>query len=122
MSDLTEKAQKEFEAFMQRSRQTIANVIRDEADKIISEVYTDFGMHLSSDAWVNYRELLRTEMRGGLYRQVTDDVESQWARSVRAMIVEEHKDKLVGLLNSDLLAQIEDLRRELSQAYKRSML
>jgi len=119
MGELQEKAQKEFADFMERRRKELAQTIRDEADSILSNCYTDYGMYLETDAWINYRAALRLELAGGLYKQITEDTEGHWARGVRDMIFKENRDALVSALNQDLLKQIEDLKAQLTIAYNR---
>lgn len=121
MSELQEKAQHEFKDFMESCRAKIAATIRDEADKILSNCYTDYGMFLETDAWTNYREHLKRELAGGLYRTVTSSEDGFWAKNVRAMILQEHRAELISALNQDLVADNERLRQELKQAYERRL-
>lgn len=121
MSELQEKAQHEFKDFMESCRAKIAATIRDEADKILSNCYTDYGMFLETDAWTNYREHLKKELAGGFYKTATDSEDGNWGRRVREMIMVEHREELIKALNADLVEQNERLRQELKQAYERRL-
>lgn len=116
---LDEKIEKEFTDFMETQKKKLRQIIIDEADAILSICYTNYGMWIASDAWMNYREHLRMQMQGGLYKQVLDTTEGHWAKNVRDMIFMEHKEALVEALNKDLLDKIALLQDELKRSYER---
>ena len=118
MSDLnlTERAHLEFKQFMESSRKALAQTIRDQANELMTTVYTDYGMFLETDAWINYRENLRAELRGGYHREILNSEECAWARSVRDFIFNEHRAELVEMINKDLMVKIKSLEEELRRS------
>lgn len=118
---LTEPHQKQFIEFMERSKAALIAVIRDEADAILSNCYTDYAQHIDTDAWTNYREDLRKELQGGLYKTVTDSSDGRWAKGVRDMIFLEHRDELEKALNQDLVSEIARLKQDISNIYSRRL-
>lgn len=115
MNLLTEPHQKQFVEFMDRARKAVAETIMDQAENVLANCYTDYAQHLDSDVWINYREHLRRELQGGLYKSVTDSSDGHWAKSVRAMILHEHREELVKAFNQDLLGEIKLLKLELAR-------
>ena len=85
------------------------------ANEVIQNVYTDFVPHIESDAWTNYRELLRREMEGGWYKRTNDTLEGRWARAVRDMILREHRADIIAELNQDLVAENKELKEKIER-------
>ena len=91
--------------------------IKSAAEDALSEIYTDLPKHIETDAWANYRNDMQQELA---YANgcLTEDG-AYWARNVRAKIFEEHRDKLVELLNKDLVAKVKELEERLFQIHNR---
>ncbi len=115
---LVEPLDAEFEAFMQRAQKRIAQVIQDEAGSILSTVYTDYAMWTETDAWTNYREHLKRELAGGLYRSVTNSEDGHWAKRIRDMIFHEHRAELESALLKDKDKEIEELKLHIEDMRK----
>lgn len=112
---LTETHEIEFVKFMKDSETHLKNILQSEAEAILSKCYTDYGMYISSDAWLNYREELKKELGGGLYKAVTNSDEGSWAKNCRDMIFQENRAELIEALNQDLVKEIENLKEQLNR-------
>lgn len=100
--ELPEKAKEEMMDLLASFKEAALK----ELNKSLSDLYTDIGLHLETDSWINYRQQLQTAMENsGDWMK-----ESHFGRKVRASIFNEHRDELIGLLNQDLLKELEDLK------------
>jgi hypothetical protein len=117
--ELSEKAHAELKEFIERTKKSICDKLRDEIGAIESTCYTDYGLHLDSDTWMNYREKLRHALQGGFYKEVLNSEEGRWARSVRDFIFLEHREELEKCLSADLVKKIEELNAEIERLNKR---
>ncbi len=113
--ELTDKAMTEFAQYMSDVQSQLISAVEAKCKEILSEAYCNYAIYLETDSWINYREALRHEMKGGLFKKVTDSEEGGWAQEVRAMILKEHKDELVSALNQDSLTEIERLKGEINR-------
>lgn len=116
---LTEPHQEQFVQFMDRAKKQFIQMLRDEADSILGTCYTDYAHHIDSNVWTNYREDLRKELSGSLYKQITDSSDGHWAKNVRDMIFLEHRDELEKALNQDLVSEIARLKNEINILHRR---
>lgn len=113
---LSEQGKKEAQTLIDNFKKQLTTA----AEYAICDLYVNIlPEHIEGDAWINYREQLRAELEGKLYKTVTDSTEGRWAQQVRAMILHEHKEALVGALNHDLQVEIDRLKNELKLAYER---
>lgn len=110
MTDLEKDALKFLEDF----KETLIQA----AKEAVGNAYCDILPHIETDAWINYRESIKSEMKGGIYGKAADTVDGHWAKEVRKMILKEHREELVGDLNKDLLEKVDSLREQLTEAYK----
>ncbi len=91
--------------------------LRKEMDNVLSSVYTDCGHFIESDAWTNYRNVLRDELETELVEG--DEIKSGWYGRVRKRIFEENRDNLIAALDQDNLREIELLKIRLENAERR---
>ena len=110
--ELSEQGQKEAEK--------ILSYFKNRMIDITSEVFGDIEIktipHIETDAWLNYKETLRL-VTSSEYASKFNDAECLWAKGFRALILKEHKDEIIELLNQDNLKKIKQLESDL--AYER---
>ncbi len=101
---LTEEGEKEFQAVMDRFKKKVKTVI----DDCLSELYTDAGMYIESDAWTNFRN----EIMDGYSNYNNRKIQAEYDfKTIRQAILKEHPEELVHDLNQDLLEEIESLKK-----------
>lgn len=111
--ELPEKAKEEM--------QELLNAFKDEAVKKLTDslrdVYTDIGLYIETDSWINYRHELQRAME-------SDQEwlrESHFGKKFRATILREHKDTLISLINSDLLREVKELKEQIERMHRNRM-
>jgi hypothetical protein len=122
MSDeikLVEQRQKDFESFMGRAIANIKSEINNLVDEAAQDINASYAPFIDTDAWTNYRSYLMKELKGGAFKEVSNTTEGHWAKNVRDMIFHEHKDELIAAINQDLLREIDKLKRDLNDSYRR---
>jgi len=92
------EAQAYLDSFKARMKKT--------ADEIIGELYSNVMPYLDTDTWTNYREALRLELE---HEYKYSKFKCAWAKNFRRAVLVENRDKLVELLNHDLLERIKTL-------------
>lgn len=87
------------------------------ADECLSKLYCDILPHIETDAWTNYRTVLRVELENEAKYSYFKD---PWAKILRRTIFIENRDELVQLLNKDLLDRIKSLEDQVNEyAFRR---
>lgn len=103
--ELPEKAKEEMQDLLNAFKEEAINSLK----KSLDTIYTDIGLHVDTDSWINYRSQLQTATENdGEWMK-----ESYFGKKVRASILKEHMDVLVPLLNKDLLEQIKELKEDI---------
>lgn len=108
--ELTEQGKEEAQALINKFEIKIKEIAVD----VIKDITTDFYCHvlneIESDHWQNYR----TKLINGLCDYSNKDKATYDFSRIRKAIYDNHKDEIVKDLNQDLLKQIEDLKRTIS--------
>ena len=115
--ELTEEGKNQAQDLMVKFEQKLKERAVEVMKDITNDFYTDILNEIESDHWTNYR----TKLLEGLcnYENAKKHSKHDFDR-IRRSIYENHKEEIVKDLNQDLLAEIEDLKRQLKRAYERS--
>ena len=116
--ELTEQGKQEAQDLMIKFEQKLKEKAVEAMKDITNDFYCDILNEVESDHWTNYR----TKLLEGLcnYKNRTRHGKHDFDR-IRKAIYENHKDEIIKDLNQDLLAEIEDLKHQLKQAYERHL-
>lgn len=110
---LTAKGQKEALDLLENFREEFTKI----AKESLSSLYTDVAQHIESDAWQNYRNELQWELGNEALTEIVNNNEYHWAKKVRARILEEHREALIGALNQDLVKEVASLKEEIKNIH-----
>lgn len=99
-----EEAQKIIDAFKEKLKKI--------AEEAIGELYTDVPIYIESDSWTNFRN----ELLAGLcnYNNAKLQVKYEFAK-IRRAIFDEYKTEIIADLNQDLVEEVADLKKQLSE-------
>lgn len=117
--ELEEHRKEHLKKFMEHNTKVIGDKISEMLESFWVDLYQNHAVHIDTDAWTNYREYLKMELKGGFYKSVTEDKDGHWAKGCRDMIFFEHKDELVKCLNEDLVKEIAALKESINHLYNR---
>ena len=117
--ELTEQGKKEAQDLMNKFEQKLKEKALEVMEQITTDFYVDIVNEVESDHWTNYR----TKLLNGLcdYSKNKSKHGNHDFDRIRKAIYENHKKEIVKDLNQDLLAEIEDLKRQLKRAYERHL-
>ena len=117
--ELTEQGKKEAQDLMNKFEQKLKEKALEVMEQITTDFYVDIVNEVESDHWTNYR----TKLLNGLcdYSNNKSKHGNHDFDRIRKAIYENHKKEIVKDLNQDLLAEIEDLKRQLKRAYERHL-
>lgn len=85
------------------------------ADEILSELYCGIAVHIESDSWTNYRNKMMDGFRNYGNRMVQGEYDF---KQIRAEIFKDFRDDIIKDLDQDNIEKIENLERQLKQAYE----
>ena len=102
------EAQKLIDGF----KMEMVKAIYGAAEEALGHLYTDIVPHIESDAWGNFRD----QIVDGLSDYNNRTIQGAWDfKKIRQAIYKEHRDDLIADLNSDLLEEIEDLKKQVAR-------
>ena len=106
---LSEEGEKEAEQFMQSFKKKMHDI----ADEVLGEIYVNLLPHIQSDAWMNYRNDMRSELEREYFKN-NDWLKSEeiWAQNLRRAFYKQFKDELVDARVRDLEKTIEKLKED----------
>ena len=115
--ELTEQGKQEAQDLIIKFQKILKEKAEEIMSSISSDFYTDIINEVESDHWINYR----TKLLNGLCNYSNKKTQNSYDYDrIRKSIYENHKEDIVKDLNQDLLAEIEDLKRQLKKAYEQS--
>jgi len=83
------------------------------ADEVLGELYCDVAVHIESDSWSNFRNELMDGFRNYRNRHIQNKYDFA---EIRKQIFKEFREEIIQDLNQDYLAEIESLKKELSES------
>lgn len=89
------------------------------AEEVIGQLYCDVAVHIESDSWTNFRNALMDGFRGNFNKKVLGEYDFA---AIRKEIYKEYREELIPDLNQDLVKEVDDLKRQLEEAWKRDYL
>jgi len=117
MEELTEEVAKACEEEGERLIESFKLNIKKSIEQILDGVYVDLMPHILSDAWLNYRNVLRHELERE-YFSSTKWIKSEelWAKGVRKALYKEYSKELTDARVKDLEETIKVLKEDLTRA------
>lgn len=102
---LSEEGEKQAEQFINSFKKKM----KDCADEILGEIYVNLIPHIQTDAWMNYRNDMRSELERE-YFKTNDWLKSEeiWACNLRKAFYKQFKDELID-------ARVKDLEKEVAK-------
>lgn len=116
--ELTEQGKQEAQELMNKFEKKLKEKALEIMRDVASEFYCDILNEVESDHWTNYRSKLLKGLCNYSNKQKQGSYDFD---RIRKAIYENHKEEIVKDLNQDLLAEIEDLKRQLKRAYERHL-
>lgn len=110
---LPEEGKQEAQALVNDFKKAITKA----AQEVISNMYCDVAMHIESDSWGNYRNVI---MDG--FKDYHNKVKAPYDfKEIRTQIYKENRDEIIADLNQDLLEEIERLKKHIEylEQYRR---
>ena len=96
------------------SAQELINKFKTEMTKVANEViedfYCDVVQHIEDDSWTNFRNELMDGFRDYDNRKIQGEYDF---KDIRQTILKNHREEIIEDLNSDMLAEIESLKKQL---------
>jgi F0F1-type ATP synthase membrane subunit b/b' len=101
-----DEAEKVIEAFKQQMKKA--------GDEAIETLWCNLIHHIESDSWSNFR----TSIINGLsdYNNLNSEQDKS---AIRKAVLKNHRDEIISDLNQDNLKQIEDLKQQIVESYRR---
>ena len=116
--ELSEQGKQEAQELMNKFEKKLKEKTLEIMGDIACEFYCDILNEVESDHWTNYR----SKLLKGLCNYSNKEKQGSYDLDrIRKAIYENHKEEIVKDLNQDLLAEIEDLKRQLKRAYERHL-
>jgi len=116
--ELTEQGEQEAQDLMTKFEKKLKEKALEVMEGITNDFYSDILSEIESDHWTNYR----TKLLNGLCNYSNKDKQGKYDFDrIRKAIYERHKEEIVKDLNQDLLAEIEDLKRQLKRVYEQHL-
>lgn len=105
-----------FEQDQQRLVDAFKSRMKDAAETVLSDLYTDVLNYADTDAHTNYRNYLRDKFRESFRKEICEDYSHySWAHDIRMLIYNEHKEQLQNKIIEDLQDRIKSLEEHLDQ-------
>jgi hypothetical protein len=82
------------------------------AEEALASLYSDVMPYIEGDSWSNFRRDAINQLKG--YNR-EKEIRPYDFRKIRAKMLEEHREEIIGDLNADLLAEVEDLRSRIQR-------
>ena len=105
---LEPEAQAEAQALMDSFKEKMLKLCQE----TLGELYCDVSAYIESDHWTNYRNDLLAGLRNYGNRKV--QASHDFAK-IRRAIYEAYRAEIVADLNADLVAEVEQLKKELER-------
>ncbi len=86
--------------------------MKDAAEEILGNLYSDIVPHIGSDSWTNYRNDLMDGLRNYNNRLVQGEYDF---KRIREQIFSEFRAEIIKDLDHDNLKKIEDLQKEIGR-------
>lgn len=116
---IVENIEDHFGKEQQRLLESFKAKLKDAADGVLSDYYTDVANYASTDAHTNYHNYLRDQFRDSLINEVTTKYgHYSWAHQCRTIILEKHKDALQNKIIEDLQDKVKSLEEHIEQMRK----
>ena len=80
------------------------------ANEVIKDFYCDVVHYIEEDSWSNFRNELMDGFRDYNNRKIQGEYDF---KDIRQTILKNHRDEIIEDLNSDMLAEIESLKKQL---------
>ena len=114
--ELPKGGAEEAQELIERFKKDMLTSIKDEAESIIGELYSDVMPFIESDSWKNYRNKMMDAMKN--YQRLKEHFPDDCV-AIRKAILEENREEITKDLNQDLVKEIERLKDILEQSYRR---
>lgn len=110
----------EFESKQQELLEKFKVQIKNVADSVISDFYTDVTPYAEVDAHVNFTNKLRDE----IYNEIVHEIKSKhshysWAHTIRMALLKQHKDELQNKIIEDLQEKVKSLEERIHEMIAR---
>jgi hypothetical protein len=105
---LSPEAQAEAQALMDGFKENMLKLCQE----TLGQLYCDVSAYIESDHWTNYRNDLIAGLRNYGNRKV--QASHDFAK-IRRAIYEEYRAEIVADLNADLVAEVEQLKKDLER-------
>jgi len=109
---LTETGKEESQKIMDMFKEKMAELAKD----MLGRLYCDVACHIESDSWTNYKNNLMDGLRDYNNKIKHGDFDY---KEIRKSIYNEYKDEIVKDLNSDLVLEVEKLKKDIE--FERSL-
>ena len=106
--ELSEAAKQEAQALMGDFKRQLKKL----ADEVLGNLYCDVIDHIETDSWTNYRNDLMDGFQNYNNRLVQGEHDF---KKIRQAILKEHREDIIADLNQDLVAENEQLKKQLEQ-------
>lgn len=89
--------------------------LKNAAEVVLGELYSDVCNYAADDAHTNYHNYLRDEFKASLIREVTEQYSHySWAHSIRMELLKLHPEQLQNKIISDLQDRIKSLEEHIT--------
>jgi len=116
MKDLTEEQYKHLEQEGQEFINKFKSKMKDACEEILGNVYCDLMPQIASDAWINYRNVLRNRFAR---ENAKDEALSEWGTDLRKKIFQENKKEIIKMLNEDLVKRARILEERQAESWEK---
>jgi len=96
----------------QRLVEKFKGQLKQAAEEVLGQLYCDVAVHIESDSWTNFRNVLLEGFRNYSNRHIQSKYDF---KEIRKAIFKDFKDEIIADLNQDMVEEIEDLKRRLQQ-------
>jgi hypothetical protein len=105
---LSEEGQEQAARLIEDFKKAMANA----AEEALASLYSDVMPYIEGDSWSNFRRDAINQLKG--YNREKEIRPYDFSK-IRAKMLEEHREEIIGDLNADLLAEVEDLRSRIQR-------
>lgn len=108
---LAPEAQAEAQALMDAFKEKLLKLCQE----TLGQLYCDVSTYIESDHWTNYRN----DLLAGLQNYGNRKIQASYDfAKIRRAIFEAHRAEIIADLNADLLAEVDDLKKQLEREHE----
>jgi len=99
----------------QRLVEKFKGQLKKAAEEVLGQLYCDVAVHIESDSWTNFRNVLLAGFRNYNNRHIQSKYDF---KEIRQAILKEFRDEIIADLNQDMVEEIERLKEQIERQRK----